>query len=89
MIAAIKLARERFSIRTMTKAAGVSDHTLAAIVSDRKLVADIVLVRVSEAVGRLWVGLEMHTAEEAELVGMGSGTGGCRRVDKVWCTDRL
>ena len=68
MIAAIKLARERFSIRTMTKAAGVSDHTLAAIVSDRKLVADIVLVRVSEAVGRLWVGLEMHTAEEAELV---------------------
>ena len=68
IIESIKLARKRFSVRTVTKAAGVSDHTLAAIVSDRKLVADSILMRVSEAAGRLWVGLAMHTAAEAELV---------------------
>ena len=68
IIESIKLARKRFSVRTVTKAAGVSDHTLAAIVSDRKLVADSILIRVSEAAGRLWVGLAMHTADEAELV---------------------
>ena len=67
-IATIKTARKRFSVRTMTKAARVSDRTLAAAASGRGLVADSTLIQIADAANRLQAGWERQTAEEIELL---------------------
>ena len=67
LIESIRIARKRFSVRKFTKAAGVTDRTIAVAVSGQNLVSDAVLVRLAEAATRFWWGLEAYTAEEAEL----------------------
>ena len=66
-IKAIRMARKRFSVRKFTKAARVTDRTIAAAISGQNLVSDRVLVDLSEVATRLWLGLEAYSAEEAEL----------------------
>ena len=66
-IQTIRMARQRFSVRKFTRAAKVTDRTIASALSGQNLVSDAVLVRLAEAASRLWVGLEAYTAEEAEL----------------------
>lgn len=63
----IRIARKKFSVRKFTKAAGVTDRTIAAAVSGQNLVSDQVLSRLAGVAARLWLGLEAYTAEEAVL----------------------
>lgn len=66
-VEAIRIARARFSVRKFTKAARVTDRTIAAALSGRKLVSDQVLINLSETATRLWLGLENYSAQEAKL----------------------
>lgn len=63
----IRIARKKFSVRKFTKAARVTDRTIAAAVSGQDLVSDAVLTHLSDVAARLWLGLEEYTAEEAML----------------------
>jgi hypothetical protein len=64
-IETIRLARKRFSVRKVTKAAKVTDRTIAAAISGH--VSDAMLIRLADVSYRLWQGWEAHTAEEVEL----------------------
>ncbi len=67
LVESIRIARKRFSVRKFTKAAGVTDRTIAAAVSGQGLVSDGVLTHLAEIAARLWLGLEAYSAEEAAL----------------------
>ena len=66
-IESIRIARKKFSVRKFTKAARVTDRTIAAAISGRNLVSDQVLAHLAEVSSRLWLGLEAYTVEEAEI----------------------
>ena len=61
----IRLARQRFSVRKFTKAARVTDRTIAAAVGG--YMSDEMLIHLTDVAYRLWRGLEDYSAEEAEL----------------------
>lgn len=67
MIENIQLARKRFSVRTFTKLAGVTDRTVAAAISGKDLVSDAVLVRLNDVGLRLWAGLRELEAGQIAL----------------------
>ncbi|KRC80214.1 hypothetical protein [Sphingomonas sp. Root241] len=67
LVESIRIARKRFSVRKFTKAARVTDRTIAAAVSSQNLVSDATLIRLADVAVRLWQGWEAYTAEEAEL----------------------
>ncbi len=63
----IRIARQKFSVRKFTKAAHVTDRTIAAAISGKNLVSDKVLTHLAEVAVRLWLRLEAYNAEEAKL----------------------
>ncbi|RYG87541.1 MAG: hypothetical protein EON59_07115 [Alphaproteobacteria bacterium] len=67
LVETIRIARTRFSVRKFTKAARVTDRTIAAAVSGQNLISDTSLKHLSDVAVRLWLGLEAYNAEEAEL----------------------
>ena len=67
LVETIRLARKRFSVRKFTRAAGVTDRTLAAATSGQLLVSDAIVTRLAEVAYRLWRGLEQYSDEQADL----------------------
>ena len=66
LIATIKEARKRFSVRKFTKAAGVSDRTVANAVAG--LGSDETLVQLAEIAWRFLAGYASQSAKEVEVL---------------------